>query len=449
MALFQNTVELNRRHTFVFVGGAVVLLGVVLWLLARWISPAPPSQIDMTTGAVDGASYQFALQYQALLKTNGVTLRLLPSTGSLQNLERLQAGTPAGFVQSGLMTQGANPPDGDADQPLRSLGVVGYEPVWIFTRDAALAKSAGKGLGSLAGKRVAIGAVGSGTRKVALEILGSYGISAASAALEGATGLAAANALMAGQVDAVFIISAPSAAAVQLLLKRGDVQLVSLAHAEGLARQLPYLAVIKLPAGAVDAAQNLPPQDINLLTTTANLVAREDLHPALNFLLLEAAREVHKDATLLNRPGEFPRLEGADLTLSEDARRYYKDGRPFLMRYLPYWVANAIQRLLLVLIPLVAIAIPMFTYIPQLIDFKEKSRIHRCYGLLLGMEQQMKLKTLSPGELVSATEQLDQIEHDVSAMKFPLAFTDRIYTLRQHVDYVRERLSAEQTGQPD
>ena len=424
-------------------GGTLALLGLVFWLLARWISPAPPSQIDMTTGSVDGASHQFALQYQALLKSNGVKLRLLPSTGSLQNLERLQASTPVGFVQSGLATQGATAPDSDADQPLRSLGVVGYEPVWIFTRDAALAKSTGKTLGSLAGKKVAIGAVGSGTRKVALEMLGSYGISAANASLNAASGLAAANALLAGQLDAVFLISAPSAAAVQLLLRRTDAQLVSIAHAEGLTRQLPYLAVIKLPAGAVDSAQDLPPQDTNLLTTTANLVARDDLHPAISFLLLEAARQVHKDASLLNKTGEFPRLEGADFTLSEEARRYYKDGRPFLMRYLPYWVANAIQRLLLVLIPLLAVAIPLFTYIPQLIDFKEKSRINRCYGLLLDMEQRVKQKTLTPDELAAATSQLDQIERDVSGMKFPLAFTDRVYTLRQHVDYVRAHLVAD------
>ena len=128
MALLPHTTESTRKRALIFFGGTFVLLGLVFWLLARWISPAPPSQVDMTTGAIDGASHQFALQYQALLKANGVTLRLLPSSGSLENLQRLQAGTPAGFVQSGLMTLGANAPDGDADQPLRSLGVVGYEP---------------------------------------------------------------------------------------------------------------------------------------------------------------------------------------------------------------------------------------------------------------------------------------------------------------------------------
>ncbi len=443
MTLMPTPFHITRKHGFIFFAGTVALLGLVFWLLARWLSPAPPGQIDMTTGPVDGASHQFAVKYQALLKASHVTLRLLPSSGAVQNLERLNAGTPVGFVQGGLNTLAQTGQAGQTeidDLPLRTLGVVGYEPIWIFTRAPSLAKTLAKGLGGLAGKKVAIGASGSGTRKVALDVLGSYGITTANAGLESAGGLTAANALLAHQLDAVFTIGAPSAPAVQLLLNRADVQLVSLEHAEGLSRKLNYLSVIKLPAGAVDAAQNLPPQDVALLTTTANLVVREDLHPAIGYLLLEAAREVHRGATLLNRPGEFPRLEGADFTLSEGARRYYKDGRPFLQRYVPYWVANAVQRLLLVLVPLLAVAIPLFKYIPQLIEFKQKSRLNRCYGLLLDMEHQIRSKPLNPEEAAAATDKLGQIERDVSSMKFPLDFTDRVYTLRQHVDYVRGQL---------
>ncbi len=440
MALPSTTFHFNRKHGFIFFTCTVGVLAVLFWLLARWLSPAPPSQIDMTTGAIDGASHQFALQYQALLKTNGVTLRLLPSSGSVENLARLNAGTPAGFVQGGLNPPSLSEPDSDADTPLRSLGVVGYEPVWIFTRSSALAQSLGKGLAGLAGKKVALGGAGSGTRKVALELLAEYGITSANASLEATGGLGAANALLAGMLDAVLIIGAPSAPAVQLLLKRPDIQLVSIEHAEGLSRKLQYLTVIKLPAGSVDALQNLPPQDIHLLTTTANLVVREDLHHALDFLLLEAAHEVHKGATLLNKSGDFPRLEGADFTLSEDARRYYRDGRPFLQRYVPYWVANALQRLLLVLLPLLAVAIPLFRIIPQLIAFKEKSRLNRCYGLLLDMEHHIQSQALAPDEIIKASRQLDQIEHEVKRMKFPLDFIDRVYTLRQHVDYVRGHL---------
>ena len=330
----------------------------------------------MTTGAIDGASHQFALKYQSYLKANGVELRLLPSSGSVENLARLNSGTPIGFVQSGLGTLTTDPTS-SADTPtLQSLGVVGYEPVWIFTTSNDLALALRKGLGGLRGKKAAAGADGSGTRKVALELLESYGVSPSNTTLGTSGGVNAANELVAKTIDAVMLIGAPQSPAVQLLLQRADVQLVSIDNAEGLTRRLPYLSLVTLKAGSVNPKLDLPARDITLLTTTANLVVRDDLHPALAYLLLEAAKEVHKSATLLNRPGEFPNPRGTDFPLAEEAQRYFKDGRPFLQRYLPYWAANALQRLLLVLVPLLAIAIPVVKIIPQLLSFRQSNRLY-------------------------------------------------------------------------
>ena len=433
---------LGRKPTFALFAGALLVLGIVIWLATRFISPAPPVRIDMTTGAIDGAAHQFALKYQAYFKANGVELRLLPSGGSVQNLERLNAGIPVGFVQSGLGTLALDAQNADSDTPLRSLGVVGYEPVWLFTLSPTLARTLSKGLTGLAGKRVAIGAEGSGTRKVALELLQAYGITPAQAALTNDGGLVAANALLARSIDALIVIGAPQTPAVQLLLKRPETQLVAIAHAEGLTRRLPYLSLVTLKAGSVDPGRDRPSEDITLMSTTSNLVVRQELHPALGYLLLEATREVHKGATLLNRPGEFPNPLATDFPLADEARRYYRDGRPFLQRYMPYWVANALQRFLLVLVPLLAIAIPLFKIIPLLYGFREKSRLNRRYGLLLDLERKITSRTLTAQELADARVQLDQIEHDVSGMKFPLDFSDRVYTLRQHVDYVRGHLQA-------
>ncbi|MFI5444989.1 hypothetical protein [Polaromonas sp. UC242_47] len=247
---------------------------------------------------------------------------------------------------------------------------------------------------------------------------------------------------MAKELDALLLIGAPQTPAVQLLLAQPGVQLVSLEHAEGLTRRLPYLSLITLPAGSVDPAQDLPRENITLLTTTANLVVQQDLHPALSYLLLEAAHDIHRGGTLLNKPGEFPNPRATDYPLADEAARYYKDGRPFLQRYLPYWAANALQRLLLVLVPLVAIAIPLFRVVPKLFEFREKSRLYRRYGVLLEMERDIQSRQLSASEIARATAQLDKIEHDVSHMKISLDFSDRVYTLRQHVDYVRRQLHA-------
>jgi TRAP-type uncharacterized transport system substrate-binding protein len=435
--------SLTRKQTLIISAASVGLLSILIWLLTRYISPAPPSKIEMTTGAVDGASHQFALKYQAFLKANRVTLELKPSTGSVQNLERLNAGTPIGFVQGGLGILSIDSQKSDEDTPLRSLGVVGYEPIWLFASSGELAKTLTKGLGALAGKNVAIGAEGSGTRKVALELLQGYGVTAANATLVPDGGLAAANALLAKKLDAMVIIGAPQTPAVQLLLDKPEVTLVSIEHAEGITRRLPYMSLVTLKAGSVNPQRDIPAQDITLLSTTANLVIREDLHPALAYLLLEAARDVHKGATLLNKPAEFPNPRGTDFPLAEEAQRYYKDGRPFLQRYLPYWAANALQRLILILVPLLAIAIPVLKAIPSLLNFKEKNRLYRRYGILLDLERDLRARQLSEAEIREASARLDKVEHDISEMKFPLDFTDRIYTLRQHVDYVRAQLQKE------
>jgi hypothetical protein len=206
------------------------------------------------------------------------------------------------------------------------------------------------------------------------------------------------------------------------------------------------MSLVTLKAGSVNPQRDMPAQDITLLSTTANLVVRDDLHPALAYLLLEAARDVHKGATLLSKPAEFPHPRGTDFPLADEAQRYYKDGRPFLQRYLPYWAANALQRVLLIIIPLLAIAIPILKAIPGLLIFKEKNRLYRRYGVLLDLERDLRARQLTAAEIVQASVKLDQVERDISRMKFPLDFTDRIYTLRQHVDYVRKQLEKEKDG---
>lgn len=394
----------------------------------------------MTTGASDGAAHQFALRYQAYLKAHGVTLKLRISSGAVQNLERLNAGTPIGFVQGGLGQQVLDAQDAENDTALRSLGVIGYEPIWMFA-SPTLAKTLARGLTPLAGKKVAIGAEGSGTRKVGLDLLQSYGVTPANATLTADGGVTAANALLNKSIDVFFIIGAPQSPAVQLLLgKQNEAHLVSIEHAEGLTRRFPYMSLVTLKAGSIDPAQDRPGVDITLLTTTANLVIRKDIHPALAYLLLQAAHDVHRSGTLLNRPGEFPNPRATEFPLAEEASRYYKDGKPFLQRYLPYWAANALQRLLLVLVPLIAIAIPVFRVVPRLFEFKEKNRLYRRYAVLLDMERDITSRTLNAEEIASATVRLDKIEHEVSHMKFSLDFSDRVYTLRQHVDYVRSQL---------
>lgn len=417
----------------------IALIAGVLWLVVRYLSPAPPRTLVMSTGVTDGAYHRFGLRYQEILRANGIRLELLPSSGGMENIQRLNDGSVSvGFVQGGTGLLATDPDASPDSTPLRSLATVAYEPVWIFSHTLDL----DHGLGVLAGKRIAVGVPGSGNERVAQQLLTSFGVRAGTAGTEFVTegGTAAARLLLDRQVDAVIMIAASQAPAVQQLLNDGRMRLASLDQTEGLSQRYPYFSPIVLRRGAVDPARNLPPADVQLLTTTANLVVRDELHPALAYLLLEAAKQVHSQPTLLRRPGQFPSPSDTDYPLSDQAERYFKHGQPFLQNYLPFWVAIYVQRLLLWLVPLAAILVPLMRVLPGVLNWRRQSRLYRRYGELKYLELDLASRQLGEDELRRAHEQLDRIEDEIVKTKFPLEISDRVYTLRQHVDYVRAQL---------
>jgi len=425
----------------------IVLLTALIWWVVHFLSPMPPRTLVMSTGAPDGAYHRFGQRYREILQADGITLELRPSSGGIENLRRLNEGTASvGFVQGGTGPLAADADAPTESTPLRSLATVAFEPVWIFTHTIDVSK----GLGALKGKRIAIGVAGSGNAKVVNELLSVYGVGAGGDGRQGATdgtifvnegGMTAAALLRGHQVDAVIIVAAPQSLAVQSLLSDAAMHLASLDHVEGLARRFPYFQSVSLKRGSVDPARDLPSRDIELLATTANLVVRDELHPALAYLLLEAARQVHRRPTVINRADDFPNPKATDFPLASEADRYFKNGRPFLQSYLPFWVASYVQRLILLIVPLVAILVPVARVLPELIAWRRHSRLYRRYGELKFLEQDMGSHTLSDEDRQKARERLDQIEEEIIQAKFPLDFADRVYTLRQHVDYVRAQLN--------
>lgn len=417
----------------------IAVLAALLWLAVRYISPAPPRTLVMSTGATDGAYHRFGQRYQEILRANGIRLELRPSSGGMENIARLNDGSVSvGFVQGGTGLLAADPEALPESTALRSLATVAFEPVWIFTHTLDLSK----GLGPLAGKRIAVGLPGSGNLHVARQLLAIYGVQADTGGTVFVTegGMAAAQMLQERQIDALIMIAAPQAQAVQRLLNEGRMRLASLDQVEGLAQRYPYFRPISLKRGAVDPARDLPAADVHLLATTANLVVREDLHPALDYMLLEAAKQVHSQPSLINRPGDFPSPRDTDYPLSDQADRYFKHGQPFLQNYLPFWVAIYVQRMLLWLLPLAAILVPLMRVLPGLVNWRRQSRLYRRYGELKYLELDLASRQLDEQERRRAHEQLDRIEDEIVRTKFAIEISDRVYTLRQHIDYVRAQL---------
>ncbi|MEO6164586.1 MAG: TAXI family TRAP transporter solute-binding subunit [Candidatus Binatia bacterium] len=412
---------------------ALPLLAITatVWFAARFVEPAPANTLVMTTGPDGGAYHLFAQRYRAHLARENISITLKPSAGSIENLQRLQSAgsdVEVGLVQAGLGSS-------DTAPGLRSLGAVYYEPLWLFYRGNEFIDR----LSQLADKRVAIGAVGSGSRALALQLLKASGVDTSSPNLRPLGGNDAVKALIEEDVDAVLLVAAPDAPIVLELARTKDIKIASLVQAEAFARRFPFLAAIQLPRGAIDLAADIPGRDITLLATTATLVVKETFHPALGLLLLQAAADVHGRTGVLQKPGEFPAGREGEFLLADEAKRFYKSGPPFLQRYLPFWIANFIERMAVLLLPLVALILPLFKVLPALIQWRNKSRVFKWYGELKFLENQAATNP-DPSQLNGYLNRLDEIEDGVNHTHVNPTYADYVYNLRMHIELVRIRL---------
>ena len=418
----------------------LVLVIAGFWFASRFIQPAPPNTLTISTGGEGGAYQRFGAVYKGALARYGVTLIETPSAGSLENLARLrdpEQRVDAAFVQGGTARI-------QEDDALYSLGSLYYEPLWIFYRE---------GLGTpmriadLKGRRIAIGGIGSGTHHLARELLFNNQIDDKNSHLLEQGGLSLAQAFADQRLDAAFVVGPTQSAAVWTLLHTPGVKLMNLVHAEAYTRQYAYLNKLVLPRGSVDVAADLPPMDVELLAPMATLVVREDTHPALIDLLMQAMSEAHGGTGTFQRAGDFPRpvvTTGVDFPLSPEAQRYYKSGKPWLQRYLPFWAATLVDRMVVLLIPLFAVLIPVMKIAPGLYNWRIKSRIYKRYGELKFLEAELEA---DPAKLSRAEwiRRLDAIERDVNHLPMPLAFSDMIYTLRTHIGLVRAIIEKQAT----
>ena len=428
--------EYSRRDLLIVVLPLLAILVAGFWGASRFIQPAPPDTLVLSSGGEGGAYQRFAAVYADFLGRYGVRLVEKPSAGSLENLARLRDDAyevDAAFFQSGT---------GEAreDEGLRSLGAFFYEPLWVFYR-SGLTPASGTldQVLQLKGKRIAIGGEGSGTRHLALEILRINGIEAGNTTLVDKGGLALVEMFGKGEVDAAFVVGPTQSATVWSLLYTEGVQLMNLVQADAYTRQLPYLAKIVLPRGAVDLSRDLPNADVTLVASMANLLVREDTHPALVDLLMQAAGEAHGGPGVFQKPGEFPRATAEIFPLSKEAERYYKSGKPFLQRYLPFWAATLIDRLVVMVIPVFALLVPIIKFAPAIYGWRVRSRIYRRYGELKFLEAEVE-DNPTPQQREAWLARLDAIEKDVNHIPTPLAFSDMLYTLRGHIGLVREAI---------
>ncbi|RTL53127.1 MAG: C4-dicarboxylate ABC transporter substrate-binding protein [Rhodocyclaceae bacterium] len=424
---------------------SLLVVAAAFWAAAQFVQPAPPKQLILATGGAGGGYQRYAAAYKPLLAEEGITLVERPTSGAMENLALLRdpdSEVDAAFIQGGVV-------DKREDDDLYSLGAIYQEPVWIFYRPSRFGdKEVPDRLLQLKGMRVAVGASGSGNRHLALELLQLNGLDDRHVTLLEAGGITAAEALQKGRADAAIVVGPVQSAAVWTLLYAPGIKVMNLAQADAYTRRLAYLSHLVLPRGSVDLLRDIPDRDIHLLAPTATLAVKEGTHPALVDLLLQAASETHNGHGLLQKAGDFPKAQAVEFPLSPRAEHFYKSGKPLLQRYLPFWAANLIDRLVVMLIPLIAVLYPVAKMAPSLYGWRIRSRIFKRYGELKFLEAEA-LAEDSGVQRQALLQRLDAIERDAARIPTPLAFSDMLYTLRGHIEIVRAAILRQDGRQPE
>jgi len=428
---------LSLRDLLVSMGPFVLLTIALLALAYWWLDPTPPRRVVLATGPEQSAYDEFGKRYQQALARYGIQVELLRTEVSSDNLQWLRNGrADLGFVQGGSADLGY-----DDDDAIVSLGSLFVEPLWLFYREDAARRVAPDGvvdsLAQLQGWRVNVGPAGSGVPRLLGTLLDANRIERDSLHLSELAQTPATVAFLEGGLDALVFASAPESLIVQMLLQTPGVRLMNFAQSEAYARRFGYLTPVVLPQGVVDLAANQPERDMRLVASTTSLLAGADTHPAILQLFAQSAVGLHGGASWFNRARQYPNLEHGEVPLSPEAVRAIQNGPPFLQRYLPFWLANLIERMWLAMGLIIALALPLSRIVPPLYTFRIRSRVFRWYAELRGIEQDYDNDPRHRPELLAA---LDALDTKAQKVVLPLAYTDELYALRANIDLVRKKL---------
>ncbi len=444
--VFRNTL-LSLRDLLVSAGPLALLAIGVLVLAYWWLNPTPPRQVTLATGPAQSAYDTFGQRYRDALAADGIEVKLLPSEGSSANLQLLRDGrADLAFVQGGTTEL----TDRDRES-LVSLGSLFVEPLWLFYRPAIVEKILSErrkeekstslpgqldALPQLKGMRVNVGTAGSGVPVLLDRLLEANGMVPGDLTLLQQGQTDATVAFLDGTTNVLVFASAPESLMVQMLLLTPGVQLMNFPQNEAYSRRFPFLSPVTLPRGVVDLARDTPPNDVQMLASTTALLAREQTHPALLQLFAQAGQKLHRAAGWFNRARDFPTTRLSELPISGEADRAIDESVPLLQRYLPFWVANLVDRMWLVLGILLAALLPLSRIVPPLYQFRVRSRVFRWYGRLREIENGMETGEIAPDAVAGA---LDKLEIQVEKVSVPLSYADELYALRNHIHLVRER----------
>ncbi len=409
----------------------LLIFAGLLYLGSRFIPPLAPDHIAIAVGNKNGLYYRSALAYKKILAKEHLKVTIVPTEGSVASLKLLKQGkVDVAFVQGGSA-------DAFKEEPFTSLASLYNEPIWVYyPSDAPQLRY----LSDLKGKRVVVGSPGSGTRALAVKLLAANGVTAKNSTLLPLGSEAGAQALFDHDADAVFSVIGTFAPLTKALLLDPQVRLMHFRRANAYSVRYPYLDAVTLDEGVLDLEYNLPPANVQLITTTASLVSRSDIHPDLVRLILQAATEVHSRAGIFQKKGEFPNMNRLEFPINPSAEIYLRDGESWLERLLPFWVAAIVKRLMLLFIPVVALMIPIVKLLLPMFNWRIRSKIYRWYETLNKIEEEMD--GYSENEREAAVNELEEALDKIKGVEVPNSYRREYYDLIQHFELILGKLQA-------
>jgi TRAP-type uncharacterized transport system substrate-binding protein len=419
------------RLSLVFVIASTAIVLAVLFVTYRLVDPLPPRHLAIAAGMPGSGYDDFARQYARILARYGVELEIRSSAGAVEDLELLR--DPASGVQAALTTFGFTQP-ADADT-LNSLGGIFDAAIAIFYRSAQPVTL----FSQFRGKRLSIGMPGTAFRSVMLEVLKATDGLDASNHLVDLDPTQSIDALIAGEIDVAIIPQLDSSSS-QRALDANGVRLMSVAQAEAIAKTVPGLKHVVLWRGLIDLSRDIPNSDVDLLAIRNRLLVRKDLHPALQYLLLEAMREVHSPAGTFNRLGEFPAEQPNDLPLSPTAEAFYRSGPTFWQRYTSFWLTSLLNRIVFFVIPVVAAMIPIIGFALPWYRWLHNRRIDQLHRALGKLERELT-QDADKFRFAEYQTRIAEIESAVRLLKVARPFEVNLHRLRIHLRMVQEDIS--------
>ncbi|HXX07306.1 MAG TPA: TAXI family TRAP transporter solute-binding subunit [Pseudolabrys sp.] len=420
---------ITRWHVFKVLAAILCIAGLT-WLGMAHLIPVPPSRIPIATSPKDEHYHILGARYQGIMAASEVKVELRETGGAKENLRLLNdpdSGIQIGFMQGGISNSRLAP-------DLMSLGRIDHQIFWLFSIGDELTD-----LSQLKGKRIGLGAEDSGDRAVCEKILAVAGINYDNTTLVSVAPETVINNLDAGAINAVFRNFTPESPVLDALLRDSRFHLMNFTEAEALTRIFPYLVRVVLPRGAIDLQRKLPVLDTSLIATTNFLVVRKEVHPAIVDLLAHAMSQVHGMPGLFQKAGEFPTETDPEFPMSQGARDFYKNGPSFLNYYLPFWLTSYAQRVIAVLVAVIAIVVPVFNYAPKIFLWFIHDRVRRLYRRLRVVDRVL-LSEPGTSDMKTLHIELESIARAANIV--PMRSSDLFFELKSHVDRTRSNLAS-------